>query len=60
MPREVRRTQRRNTIREILSQTDDVKQQEQLYREQTGASRADFFRRKREVETGDFDEHDAA
>jgi hypothetical protein len=60
LPREARRTQRRNILREIISQTDDVKEQEKLYIKETGASRADFFRRKREVETGDFDEHDAA
>lgn len=37
----------------------DAKKQEQFYKERTNASRADFFRRKREVETGDFDELDA-
>jgi hypothetical protein len=60
LPREARRTHRRNVLREILRLSDDAKEQERLYTEQTGASRADFFRRKREVETGDFDEHDAA
>ena len=60
MPREARRTERRNVLREIIRQTQDVKEQERLYLQQTGASRADFFRRKREVQTGDFDEHDAA
>ena len=60
MPREARRTQRRNYLREIISHTDDVKEQERLYTDQTGASRADFFRRKHEVEMGEFDEHDAA
>lgn len=59
MPRETRRAQRRNILRAILSQAADAKEQERLYTEQTGASRADFFRRKREVETGDFDEYDA-
>lgn len=60
MPREARRTQRRNVLREIIRRTGDVREQERLYSDQTGASRADFFRRKREVETGEFDEHGAA
>lgn len=60
LPREDRRKQRRNVLREIISQTSDVQQQESLYGETTRMSRADFFRRKREIETGDFDECDAA
>lgn len=60
VPREDRRKHRRNVLREIIGQTGDAKEQERLYAEQTGAKRADFFRRKREIETGDFDEHDAA
>ncbi|HEY7327642.1 MAG TPA: hypothetical protein VH592_08385 [Gemmataceae bacterium] len=59
LPREARRTQRRNILRGIVSQTDDVQKQEALYRVQTGASRSDFFRRKREIDIGDFDDHDA-
>ncbi len=47
-------------LRAILGQTDDAKEQERLYAEQTGASRADFYRRKGEVESGEFDEDDAA
>jgi hypothetical protein len=60
MPREARRAQRRNLLREIISETKDVQEQEQRYRDETGTSRADFFRRKREVETGDFNDEDAA
>jgi hypothetical protein len=60
LPREARRTQRRDVLRAILRQTDDAKEQERLYAEQTGASRADFYRRKGEVESGEFDEDDAA
>lgn len=59
MPREDRRARRRNALRKIMENTVDAKEQERLYVEQTGASRADFFRRKREVDTGDFDEADA-
>jgi hypothetical protein len=59
LPREARRTQRRIVLRAILSQTKDPKEQEQLYEQQTGASRADFYRRKFELETGEFDECDA-
>jgi len=54
-PREEKRTRRRNVVREILRQTKDVMEQERLYVAETGASRADFFRRKREVESGEFD-----
>jgi hypothetical protein len=61
-PREARKAQRRNILREIMDQNQnrDVNNLEELYIAQTGASRADFFRRKREVESGDFDENDAA
>jgi hypothetical protein len=57
---EARRAQRRNIIREIAGKNLDAREQEQLYRQMTGASRADFFRRKREVESGEFDDHDLA
>jgi hypothetical protein len=59
LPREDRRVRRRNILRAIMAKTGDAKEQERLYMEQAKASRADFFRRKREVETGDFDEQDA-
>jgi hypothetical protein len=54
-PREERRVRRRNVLREILRQEKDAREQERLYTERTGASRADFFRRKREIESGEFD-----
>jgi hypothetical protein len=57
---EARKAQRRNAVREIVSKTTDAIDQERLYKAMTGSSRADFYRRKREVETGDFDEYDAA
>ena len=57
---EARKTQRRNILREIIGKVADAKGQEELYMEQTGASRADFFRRKREVQSGEFDDHDQA
>jgi len=57
---EDRQAKRRNAVREILGTTKDAKEQERIYLEKTGSSRADFYRRKREVESGDFDEADAA
>lgn len=57
-PREEKRSWRRSVLREILRETNDAGDQERLYRERTGASRADFFRRKREVESGEFDPED--
>jgi hypothetical protein len=60
LPREARRTQRRNILRQIMIETKDVQEQEKRYRAEAKASRADFFRRKREIDTGDFDEEDAA
>lgn len=57
---EEKKKERRNALRETAKITTDVSEQERLYTERTGASRADFFRRKREVESGEFDEHDAA
>jgi hypothetical protein len=55
---EIRKTLRRRAVRAILLKTADAKEQERLYTEQTGASRADFYRRKREVDSGEFDGHD--
>jgi hypothetical protein len=57
---EARKAQRRTIVRQILSTGSDAKEQERSYTEKTGASRADFYRRKREVESGEFDETDAA
>jgi hypothetical protein len=57
--REERRKKRRNVLRAICSEMDDVKEQERRYTEQTGFARADFFRRKHEISTGDFDEEDS-
>jgi hypothetical protein len=57
---EDRKAQRRNVARKVMALTTDSKEQERAYTEQTGASRADFFRRKREVESGEFDQADAA
>jgi hypothetical protein len=53
---ESKKARRRNVVREIVGTTADAKEQERLYIERTGASRADFFRRKREVESGEFDD----
>lgn len=57
---EARKAQRRNVVREVMELTADAKEQERAYAERTGASRADFYRRKREVESGEFDTADSA
>lgn len=55
---EDRKTQRRNILRQLMAAGSDLKDQERLYMQKTGASRADYYRRKREVESGEFDQHD--
>jgi hypothetical protein len=58
---EAKRKRKRNIIREFMGQfPDDVKKQEQQYMDNDIGSRADFFRRKREVDSGEFDEADAS
>jgi hypothetical protein len=60
LSREERLVRRRRILREILRQTPGLEEQKQLYEERTkeldGGSRSDFFRRKSEVESGEFDE----
>ena len=53
-------TQKRNVLREIMAKTDDPKERLKEYMKRTKASRADFFRRKSEIDQGEFDEQDAA
>jgi hypothetical protein len=55
LSREERQAQRRQIAKEVLAQTPDRSEQERLYKERTGKSRADFYRRKQEVESGEFD-----
>jgi hypothetical protein len=57
---EAKKVKRRNVIRELIAENADAKHQEGEYMLRTGMSRADFFRRKREVESGEFDDHDRA
>jgi len=57
---EAKKAKRRNAVRALLGTVADAKEQERAYMDKTGASRADFYRRKREVESGEFDEVDAA
>lgn len=58
---ESKRKHKRNSVRELMSTfPDDVKEQERQYMKTLKASRADFYRRKREVDSGEFDEADAA
>jgi hypothetical protein len=56
--REARLARHRAVVLAIVRQTQDTETQVRLYREQTGMSRASFFRRKREVESGEFDGED--
>ena len=57
---EARKAQRRNVIREIIGKESDPKEHVKLYKQRTGTSRADFFRRKQEVESEEFDGYDQA
>lgn len=57
---EAKKAARRNILREIMATTVSVTDQEKSYKDRTGKARADFFRRKQEVESGEFDEADAA
>jgi hypothetical protein len=43
--------ERRNIVREIVSQTKDPKEQVLLYKARTGFSRADFYRVKDQTKT---------
>jgi hypothetical protein len=57
---EARKAQRRKVVREIIGKEADVNEQVKLYIERTKQSRADFFRRKQEVLSGEFEGDDAA
>jgi hypothetical protein len=60
LSREERRTRRRKALRKILEQTSNVDEQVKLHEEETGGSRADFYRRKHDIESGEFDGEEAA
>ena len=62
LSQEDKRKQKRNFIRELMQQFPDDKssQEEQYVTVAKKGSRADFFRRKGEVDRGEFDEEDAA
>ena len=56
---EAKKKHRRNVVRQIaVREPNNTTQQEKLYVAETGSSRADFYRRKREVESGEFDDTD--
>lgn len=57
---EAKKAYRRNVVRQVIASFKEAKGQEKEYWKLTGKSRADFFRRKSEVESGEFDDHDAA
>jgi hypothetical protein len=55
---EERQARDRNIVRELIALTEDTKEQERQYHERTGKSRADFYRKKAQVQSGEFDEQD--
>lgn len=57
---DAKKASRRNIVREVMAAFPDAKTQADEYAKRAKASRADFFRRKHEVESGEFDEFDAA
>jgi hypothetical protein len=57
---EDRKRGRRNALRTIMGQTVDVQEQVRLYKEQTGCERNDYFKRKREIQSGEFEGEQAA
>jgi hypothetical protein len=56
---EAKKAKRRNVVRELIGRGVDAKEMEGLYAQQTKSSRADFYRRKHEVDSGEFDDADA-
>jgi uncharacterized protein YoxC len=54
---EINRTLR-NAIRQIMAETAEVSEQIESYRVRCERSRADFFRKKQQIESGEFDEFD--
>jgi hypothetical protein len=51
---EQRRTADRATVRHILQETADAKERVRLWKERTGKGKTAFYRRMREVESGEF------
>lgn len=52
---EERQAERRRVLREIIRETQDSGEQLKLYMERAGASKADFYRRKSELKSREFD-----
>jgi hypothetical protein len=55
MSAEERRGAQRDICRAICALTEDPQERERLWEEWTGTSRATFFRRKKQVDSGEFD-----
>jgi hypothetical protein len=55
LTREERLALDRQTVREIIAETADPKEQVALWTKQTGKSQSTYYARKREVESGEFD-----
>lgn len=52
---EDKRAWRRQVVREILATIREPEKQFEAYKQRTGTERADYYRRKREVESGEFE-----
>jgi hypothetical protein len=57
---EERKAECREIVREILRQTSNVEEQVGLDKERTGRSRTDFFRKKAQVQSGEFEGEEGA
>ncbi len=56
LSREERQAHQRRAVREICQATGDAEEQVRRFKEQTGMSRATYFRRKQEVDSGEFND----
>jgi hypothetical protein len=52
---EDRQARERQMVRDILRETDDAEVRVRLWAERTGKRKSAFYKRKREVESGEFD-----
>lgn len=55
LSREERKAQERDLVRDILRETADPQEREQIWEQRTGKRKSAFYSRKREVESREFD-----